>query len=215
MNDLTTALTAQPFGKDDVQYHQEEVLYKGFLEIRRLHLSHRLHGGGMSPVITRELCLHHPAVAVLPYDPQLDVVVMIQQFRVGAHASQSPWLLEIVAGITDKDHESLTDVAIRETEEESGLKVINLECICEYFVSPGASNEKLTLYCGQVDATSAGGIYGCGDEHEDILVQAIAVKDAFTLLHEGKINNATSIIALQWLQLHYATLRERWLRSTS
>jgi ADP-ribose pyrophosphatase len=52
--------------------------------------------------------------------PQRDEVVLIEQFRVGAWAGVNPWLIELVAGLIDKDEEP-EEVAHREAEEEAGL----------------------------------------------------------------------------------------------
>ena len=65
------------------------------------------------------------AVAVLPYDPKLGKVVLIEQFRIAAIHEENPWLLELVAGIIDKDN-SKEEIAILEAKEEAGLEVKKL-----------------------------------------------------------------------------------------
>lgn len=68
-----------------------------------MHLRHELFAGGMSREISRELFVRHDAVCVLPYDPQRDEVVLIEQFRVGAmDKGANPWLVELVAGLIDR-----------------------------------------------------------------------------------------------------------------
>ncbi|MDB2484577.1 ADP-ribose diphosphatase, partial [Gammaproteobacteria bacterium] len=76
--------------------------------------------------------------------------------------------------------------------------------------SPGISNERITLFCGRVDATQAGGIFGLDAEHEDIEVVVLSLADALAKVASGEINNAMSIIALQWLQLNQPMLEESW-----
>jgi ADP-ribose pyrophosphatase len=77
-------------------------------------------------------------------------------------------------------------------------------------VSPGGSNEFLTLYIAKVDASGAGGTHGLTEEGEDIRVQAYTSEAAFALLDNGLVNNALTIIALQWLRIHKEQLLTQW-----
>jgi ADP-ribose pyrophosphatase len=61
-----------------------------------------------------------------------------------------------------------------------------------------------------VDATTAQGIHGLADENEDIRVHVVSREQAYQWVDEGKIDTAASVIALQWLQLHYQDLRNEW-----
>jgi ADP-ribose pyrophosphatase len=145
--------------------------------------------------------------------------VLIQQFRPGVIAAPasvqkgeetySPWLVEIVAGLIEQE-EAPAAVAIRETQEEAGCQVLDLQRICRYFVSPGGSNEFLHLFCGRVDASHAGGVHGLDIEHENIRALSLPADEAFTWVREEKIQTSPAIIALQWLQLHREWLRKLW-----
>ena len=116
-------------------------------------------------------------------------MVLIEQFRVGiADKAKNPWLIEIVAGVINKG-ESLEQVARRETQEETGLEITNLFPICQYWVSPGGSSERIYLFCGQVDAELAKGIHGVAEEGEDIRLHVLSLKVAYNLLNQGKFNN--------------------------
>jgi ADP-ribose pyrophosphatase len=198
------------FNNADVELVAREPLHQGFLLVDLLQLRHRLHEGGWSETIQRELLLKDPAVGVLLFDPERDEVVLVRQFRVGVlNEAQSPWLLELVAGMVDSD-EQVEEVAIRESMEEANLAPQQLVKICEYYNSPGTSNEKLSLFCGRVDASEAGGVFGLSHEHEDIEVVVLPLQDAIGAVASGAINNAMSIIAIQWLQLNKADLLQRW-----
>lgn len=198
------------FTRDDVTVAAEEIVYDGFFKVRKMQLSHSLFAGGESGRMTRELVLRKEAAGVLLYDPQLDAVVLIEQFRVGAldHA-KSPWLLELVAGLIDTD-ESPAEVVCREAIEEAGCEVLALEPVLNYFSSPGGSNEFFYLFCGRADLRNAGGIHGLKEEHEDIRVHVVAFDAALALLNHGELCNAHTIVALQWLQLQRPRLRELW-----
>jgi ADP-ribose pyrophosphatase len=196
--------------------HQFEVLdkvigYSGFFRMEKYRLRHELFSGGWSPAITRECLERGHAVAVLPYDPERDQIVLLEQFRVGAlDFPGGPWLLEIVAGIMDEPDETPEDVARRETVEEAGCELLDLVPICHYLVSPGGTSESITLFCGRVNADQVGGIRGMVDEHEDIRLHVVSRSEALDLLDSGRINSAAPIIALQWLKLNQPRLLERW-----
>ena len=201
---------SQSFTQNDYEIVKREVLYQGVFRMAQYQLRYRLFDNGWSNTVTREVMERKSAAAVLPYDPVLDRVVLIEQFRPGALADPtSPWLLEIVAGVLGTD-EKPDSVAIREADEESGCEVLDLYPICEYFVSPGGSNEYFWLFCGRIDASNTGGIHGLQDENEDIRTFTLSVDEALILLQEGKIKTSPAIMSLQWLQLNREWLQQLW-----
>ncbi len=184
--------------------------YSGFFRLCSYRLRHRLFAGGWTPVISRELFERGHAAAVLPYDPDLDRVVLVEQFRIGAlQAEGGPWLVECVAGMIEPG-EAPEAVVRREALEEAGCQLKDLEQIFEYLVSPGGTSECITLYCGRVDASDAGGIHGLAEEHEDIRVVPVSFAKAMEMLREGRINSAAPIIAMQWLAMNRDWLRSKW-----
>ncbi|MGB5855599.1 MAG: ADP-ribose diphosphatase [Oceanisphaera sp.] len=192
------------FGHEDVQLLAEDVGYQGFFRLLRLRLRHKLFAGGWSKEITRELFDRGHAAAVLPYDPITDEVVLVEQFRVGAiYGDASPWLLEVVAGIVEPG-ETAEDVVRREAEEEAGLTLNSLTRVMSYFPSPGGCGERITLFVGEVDASQAAQHAGLADESEDIRVHRVPREQAMQWMAEGKLDNASTIIALQWLALQRA-----------
>ncbi|MDX1367256.1 NUDIX domain-containing protein [Pseudomonas sp.] len=197
-------------GPDAVQIIEREVCFRGFYSLDRLHLRHLQFSGEMGPTLSRELFIRHDAVCVLPYDPQRDEVVLIEQFRVGAMGkSASPWLLELVAGLIDTD-EQPEQVALREAVEEADLALTSLWPITQYFPSPGGSDERVYLYLGRCNSQGAGGVHGLAEEGEDIRVHVLPLGDALDAVKDGRINNAASIIALQWLALNRVEVRGLW-----
>lgn len=192
--------------QQDIQILEETWLHRSFLKLKQYKLRHKLFAGGWSEVLTRELIARPTVAGVLPYDPVLDKVVLIEQFRPGALTSNQPWLLEIVAGVAD-GKESEEALAHRELKEEAGLTALELKLIQRYWVSPGMCDEKIALFYARVDASDAGGVHGVTAEHEDIQVHVMPSSEAFSLMESGRINNAMAIIALQWLQWHQDELR--------
>lgn len=195
-----------PLGHDDAELVARETLYKGFFRLERWKVRHRLFAGGWTETFAREVFVRHDAVVALLFDPRRDILVMIEQFRAPAVGKvDSPWLLELVAGLIDKD-ESPEEVARREAVEEAGATVGELIPIARYLPSPGASDEFVHLFCALVDSEGLGGIHGLPDEHEDILVHRVPFTEVPSLLTTGRINNAATLIALQWLMLNRARL---------
>lgn len=199
------------FSQDDYEVIQKDVLYRGKFTYLLYHFKHKQFNGEWTKTFKHELLERPSAVAVLPYDPLLDKIVLIEQFRAGAiHGHDSPWLIEIVAGMQDAN-ETNEVLAKRETKEEAGLTLLDLHPVCDYFVSPGASNEYLHLYIGRVDITEQqGSIHGLTEEFEDIHTHIMSLEEAIDKLNHGELKNAPTIIALQWLQLHREWLRNLW-----
>ena len=190
------------FDSNDVKINAITPLHNGFFKVNLYDFDHATFAGGTLHSVKREVLERGHAVAVLPYDPVNNKLVMIEQLRIGALATkQSPWLLEVVAGMIDKN-ESKEYVAIREAEEEAGLKVTKLIPMLDYLSSPGGTDERLYLFLGIVDSTNVAGIYGLEHEQEDIKVQVFDYQQALDLLQSGEIDNAASVICLQWLALN-------------
>ena len=193
--------------QDRVEVIAKETAFDGYFRIDRYRLRHRLHAGGWSGELVREVLERGHAVAVLPYDPVAEVAVLIEQFRVGPYArGESGWLLETVAGIIEPG-ETPEAVARRETGEETGLAVRALVPIADFYVSPGGTTQFNNLFCATVDATDAGGIHGLAHEGEDIRVVPVPLADLPALIAGGTIRDATTLIALQWLLANHETLR--------
>ncbi|MGQ4864172.1 ADP-ribose diphosphatase [Enterobacter kobei] len=198
------------FAKNDVEIIARETLYSGFFSMELYRFRHRLFNGEMSGEIRREIFERGHAAVLLPFDPVRDEVVLVEQIRIAAYdVSESPWLLEMVAGMIEEG-ETVEDVARREALEEAGLVVGRTKPVLSYLASPGGTSERLSIMVGEVDATTAEGIHGLADENEDIRVHVVSREQAYQWVEEGKIDNAASVIALQWLQLHYQTLRNEW-----
>lgn len=204
------AVSAQDvvFDAADVEIEREEVLFDGFWTLKRLTLRHRRYAGGWSEPMTREVHCRGEAVGVLLYDPAMDAVGLVEQFRVGpwAKGDAHPWLLELVAGLRE-DGEDPEGVAIRETREEAGCDVRSLRHIASYYSSPGGCDEYFHLYCAIVSLAGVGLLHGEAHEHEDIRLHVVPVSGLPALIAAGRCNNAHSLLALQWFEAKYAELR--------
>ncbi|WP_035416280.1 ADP-ribose diphosphatase [Ferrimonas kyonanensis] len=203
-NDVPTQLSVE-----NIDILNRKVVYQGFFKVVELTLRHPLFEGGQSGTVTREVFERGNAVVVLPYDPVRDRVVLIEQLRVPAIGNaDSPWLYELVAGMMD-DEQSVLEVAARELMEETGLSARRLTQVGSHLSSPGGSSERLFLVLAEVDSERASGVHGLDHEHEDIRVLVLPRADAYQWVEQGRIDNASSVIGLQWLELNHHKLERR------
>jgi ADP-ribose pyrophosphatase len=194
--------------EQDIDIRDKETVYDGFFRMDRYRLRHRKFDGTWTKEVSREIFERGNAVAALLYDPGEDAVVMVEQFRLPAYiAGRSAWCLETPAGIV-KPGEELAEVARREAREETGCDIVGeLRRIGQFMASIGGSTEIVTVFLGQVDSKTADGLHGVADEEEDIRVHVIPADEAIRKADEGEVENAASVIALNWLARHRASLR--------
>ncbi len=192
----------------DVLMDEKETVWQGYFRVDQHRLRHRRFDGTPSDLLLREVLERGHVAAVLPVDVAAQRVVLIEQIRPGALAAGlEPWLLECVAGIIEPD-EQPQDVARRESLEEAGCKIEQLVPIARFLPSPGAVSETVNLYCGSTCVDNLGGVHGLAEEGEDIKVHIVSIDRALALLEAGRIVNAKTIIALQWLALNKHRLHE-------
>ena len=195
----------------DVEIIEATKAFERFLRIDTFRFRHRLYSGKWSPVRSYDVMRRGPAVAMVPYDPVRDSVLLIEQFRLPALlAAAAPWQIEIPAGLVDPG-EKPEAVAGREMREETGLAFIGDPIpIQRYLPSPGDSDESVFLFCVRVDAGAAGGVHGLPEEGEDIRTTVKTVAEIEALLDAGAIENGHTLVALYWLLRHQERLRRLW-----
>lgn len=200
------------FSGKDFEILGVEQRYEGFHEIRRFRLRHRLHQGGWSDEMLREVSVRGSAAACAVYDPDRDLVCMVEQFRVATSLEGDlPWSLEIVAGLIDKEGESAEQVIRRELAEEAGISPRVILPVTRYWVSPGGSAARMHLFVALCNLSEVKEeVFGLDDENEDILVRVLPLKNVheYAISHEN--SNAASLIGLQWLLLNRQTLYDNW-----
>lgn len=134
----------------------------------------------------REIVEHSGAVAVVPVTED-GRVVLVRQFRKPVEKV----LLEIPAGLLEKG-EPPDLCALRELEEETGYRPGKLEKLCEFYTSPGFSDEKLYLYfAGELEEGE-----GTADSEEILEIFHLSLEDAVALIRTGEIEDAKTIIGL-------------------
>ncbi|MDQ1849293.1 NUDIX domain-containing protein [Gemmobacter fulvus] len=194
---------------EDVVIARQTQPYANFFAIEEYDLHYRRFDGTMSPRINRAVFLSGDAVTVLPYDPQRDRVLLIEQFRAGPHGrgDPQPWLLEAIAGRVDPE-EAPEQAARREAVEEAGLVLGDLEKVGQYYPSPGAKSEYLYSYVALCDLPDGvEGVFGEASEAEDIRGHLVDFDRFMQLVTTGEVDNAPLLITALWLQRERARLR--------
>lgn len=180
-------------------------LHEGFFTLAEHSFRQRLLAGGWSAIISRDILERPQAVAVLPYDPVRDEVLLIEQVLIGAHLADQPARqLQVIAGMVDPG-EDADQAALREAREEAGCEIRRITHLQNFLPSPGASNELVSVKLAEADLGSAGGRFGLVWENEDIEAKAMSASAAIDALDRGEIVAGPAVVAL----LQFARVRDR------
>lgn len=199
----------------DVVIESEQRVWDGRFPLEVVRFRHRRFDGAMSGLKTWELWRRGRAAAVLPYDPDTDVVVLIEQFRLPALAAgMEPVMVELPAGLCD-DGESPEQTARREMIEEMDLTVGELRRIGGFLLTSGGADEVCEVYIGHVhvppaDAEGIAGHAGLAEEHEDIQVRVWPAQAAIDAALAGRFTNSVTTLGLLWLAARHAEIRAAW-----
>jgi len=138
---------------------------------------------------TRDV-VHHPgAVAVVPLHAD-GTVSLVRQFRAALDAD----LLELPAGLRDVAGEAPEQTARRELVEEVGLEAGLLEHLVTFHNSPGFCDEDVVVFLAtglRVVPHDRQGV-----EEEALTVERMPVGEALTMVDDGRITDAKTIIGL-------------------
>ena len=199
----------------DVVIESQQRAWSGRFAVDVFRFRHRRFDGEMSDTRTWELWRRGRAVALVPYDPVTDSVVLIEQFRFPALvAGIEPVLVELPAGLIE-DGETPETAMHRELHEEMRLEADRLERIGAFLLTAGGSDELLELYVGRVRAPAVGpdgivGLAGAEAEGEDIRARVWPAEKAIALALSGAMPNSVTTIGLLWLAAKRNLLREQW-----
>lgn len=145
---------------------------------------------------------------VLPIDLARERIVLLRQFRLTAHlATGNGDMIEIVAGRVDAG-ESEADAARRECIEEIGVAPDALVRLYSVLPTPGLTDELVTSFVGFVDSSQVVTHGGLASETEHIETLVVSLDAALDALRSGRVFNALTVSALQWLALNRARMRE-------
>jgi len=201
MNERKPDTVSLADGPADVGLSQPRILGEGFRRLERYSVRVASVDGTVASY-SRDVLRVGRVVGVLPVDPTRNEVVLIRQFRLGAHlATGNGELVEIVAGHVDPGEQPVA-AALRECTEEIGVTPTALHPLFTFIPTPGLSDEIATMYLGIVDASLVPQRAGAPHENEDIRPMRVTIDAALAALAGGHMHNTYLILALQWLALN-------------
>jgi ADP-ribose pyrophosphatase len=158
--------------------------------------------------VERDVVRVGPVVVVIPVDLERDEIVMLRQFRLGAHlAIDRGEQVELPAGHVESG-EAAIDAARRECLEEIGVAPHVLVPLFGMLPSPGMSDEHQTFFLGVVDAAKVAERAGAANEQEDTRPFRVPIDRAIDALEQGGLQYGATVLGLQWLALNRTRLAE-------
>lgn len=185
-----------------VEIQNKHIVFNDKFQIQEAVVRAQRYDGQMSKPVRRLVFERGDAAGALLFNYDSQKVLLIEQFRYPTYEKGPGWIQEIVAGVIKPD-EGPEEAVRREVEEEVGYRVEQLTPIATFYVSPGGTSERIFLYYAEVgnsDRVSDGG--GLADENEDIRLVEYSRSDLVQAVASGQIQDAKTLIAVQWFQLH-------------
>lgn len=187
--------------------------YAHFFAVEEYDLRHRRFDGTMTRPLNRATFVSGDAAVVMPYDPRLDRVMVVEQFRPGpfARGDSQSWQLEPIAGRIDPG-ESPEQAARREAVEEAGIELGDLLPVGNFYPSPGAKTEYLYSYVGIADLSDTRPrLAGLAEEGEDIRAHVLSFDALMALVTSGEVTTGPLLMTAYWLEHRRAALRAKAL----
>ena len=145
---------------------------------------------------------------ILPIDLGRDEIVLIRQFRLGAHLALGRGdMVEVPAGRVEPG-EDVAGAARRECQEEIGVVPHALVPLFDLMPSPGSSDEHMFFFLGTVDASKVPERAGAAHEQEHTRPLRVPISRALDALKAGNLHYGAAVVALQWLALNRGRLTE-------
>lgn len=157
---------------------------------------------GAKSVLERETYDRGNGATILLYNKEAKTVVLTRQFRMPTfiNGNDTGYLIECCAGLLDQDNAE--DCIRRETEEETGFRISQVEKVFEAYMSPGSVTELLyffvAAYSDDMKMHDGGGLK---EENEDIEVLEMPFEKALGMITSGEIKDGKTIMLLQHAQL--------------
>jgi nudix-type nucleoside diphosphatase (YffH/AdpP family) len=192
--------------EDRIRIRSVEVLSDDWAVLKKTILDYRRSDGVWETQI-RQTYDRGDGAVILPYDRERGTILLVRQFRYAAYVTgHREFLIEACAGLLDKDD---PETAIRrEGEEELGYRLSDVRQLYAPYMSPGSVTERLWFFVADyspADRVSDGG--GHADEGEDIEVLEMTLDEALTMVADGRIADAKTIMLIQHLALERAAAR--------
>ncbi|MCQ8277524.1 NUDIX domain-containing protein [Acetobacteraceae bacterium KSS8] len=184
----------------EVEITGRTLLSDAFRKLERIEFRQK---DGKEQVLQREVYHNGPGAAVLPFDPTRGTVLLVRQLRIAAHLNGDPaYMTELCAGLVDEGDAPERTVE-KEALQELGYRLHAIEPAFVLYMNPGSTTEKLHLFTARYEAAdhvASGG--GLDEEGERIRILEPTLDEAITMIRDGIITDAKTIVLLQHAALN-------------
>jgi GDP-mannose pyrophosphatase NudK len=177
-----------------------ETLSKVKYHLQKVTFELRLRNGSIQKQV-REVYEKGSGATILLYNRNARTVILTKQFRIPTFLNglKDGLLIEACAGMLDELNPE--ECIKKEVEEETGYKINNVQKIFDAFMCPGAVTEILHYFIGEYSPdqkiTEGGGLT---EEGEDIEVLEMSFDEAYTMIENGEMKDAKTIILLLYVK---------------
>jgi nudix-type nucleoside diphosphatase (YffH/AdpP family) len=190
---------------DTVDVQNKHLVLDDKFKVEAADVRFRKFDGQMSNSVRRLVFLRGESAAAIVFNTDTQQVLLTRQFRYPTYENGPGWMTEVVAGVVDEGEKPEQTIK-REIGEEIGYQVHDVTPIATFYVSPGGTSERISLYYAEVtdaDHTSQGG--GLAAENEDIQLVTLSLPELWQALDSGTIQDAKTLIGAQWLRLKFTS----------
>lgn len=178
-----------------------EILSDNWYVLRKITYEY-LQKDGTLQTQSREAYDRGNGATILLYNKESQTVILTRQFRIPTYVNGNAdgMMIEACAGLLEQDDPE--DCIRRETEEETGYQIKDVQKVFEAYMSPGSVTEILYFFIAEYSKemkVSDGG--GLEEEAENIEVLEYPFTQALQMIRTGEIKDAKTIMLLQHLKL--------------
>ena len=187
---------------DQINITKTEILSNNWYTLKKVTYEY-LKKDGTIEIQSREAYDRGNGAAILLYNKEQQTVILTRQFRLPTYinGNETGMMIEVCAGLLDKDNAE--DCIRRETEEETGYQISDIQKVFEVYMSPGSVTEILYLFVAEYsDTMKIGSGGGLEEEQENIEVLEMTISEAMEKVSNGEIKDAKTIMLLQYLMLN-------------
>lgn len=183
----------------EIQIHQIQTLSDDWYVLKKTTFSRKDEQGNWHQQ-SRETYDRGNGATILLYNEAKKTIILTRQFRYPTYVNgnEDGMMIEACAGLLDKD-DPISCIR-KETEEETGYRVSEVEKVAELYMSPGSVTEKLYFFLARYDEamkTGEGG--GITEEQENIEVLELPLAQAWQMVKSGEIKDAKTILLMHFL----------------
>jgi nudix-type nucleoside diphosphatase (YffH/AdpP family) len=187
---------------DNIQITDSKILSDNWYVLRKITYEYSKKDGAKLTQ-SREVYDRGNGATILLYNKNQRTVILTRQFRLPTfvNGNETGMLIEACAGLLDKDNPE--DCIRRETEEETGYKITDVQKVFEAYMSPGSVTEILYFfiaeYSKEMKVTDGGGVE---HEEENIEVLELDIAEVMKMIERGEIKDGKTIMLLQYVKLN-------------